>query len=262
MAITLQNLIHTYINNTAFSIIRLGNVETNALLNHPDDIPSDMMTNAGFYGDINTYKEWKREYTMAILNSDIYLDVVTCPSFAICGQLLMRLNVWKPTLPYMELDFGFYKKLVEEITKVDNRITIVSYFIEDMKRQLENITHIHPWMASIKWTFVKSHNTIQGNNKHKSWSETFIDLKKRVDRTEAKYVFLSCGCYGLPLCNYLKSQGRNPLYIGGFLQLLFGLKGKRWEERQEITKEYNKYWKYPSIKPMNSEKVENWCYGE
>jgi hypothetical protein len=38
------------------------------------------------------------------------------------------------------------------------------------------------------------------------------------------------------------------------------LRGKRWDERP-INKIYNKWWKYPSIKPVNGNKVEGWCYG-
>ena len=262
MAITLDNLIHTYVNLEGISVVRLGNVETNALLNYPHYAPPDMFSNAGFYGDNEIYKKWRTLYTSAIIKSDFYLDVITCPSFKICGELLMKLNIWKPTLPYMELDFKFWEKLVSEIGYIDNRITIVSYFVEVMKSQLKNLENIFPWMAKINFTFVKSYNTTKGNEKHKDWLTTYNDLKKRVDKTNAKYVFLSCGCYGLPLCQHLKEKGRNPFYVGGFLQLLFGLKGKRWDERQGINEHFTNHWKYPTHKPKNCEQVENWCYGQ
>ena len=43
--------------------------------------------------------------------------------------------------------------------------------------------------------------------------------------------------------------------------MLFGLKGKRWDERPYMNKYYNDSWKYPSKKPKNAEGVEGWCYG-
>jgi len=42
--------------------------------------------------------------------------------------------------------------------------------------------------------------------------------------------------------------------------MLFGLKGKRWDERELMNKYYNSYWKYPNRKPKNFSVVENGCY--
>jgi len=71
---------------------------------------------------------------------------------------------------------------------------------------------------------------------------------------------VSAGCYGLPLCDAIKNDGKKAIYVGGLLQLLFGLRGKRWDKRKELDKFYNDYWKYPTEKPKNGELVEGGCY--
>jgi hypothetical protein len=47
---------------------------------------------------------------------------------------------------------------------------------------------------------------------------------------------------------------------GGNLQLLFGIKGKRWENSKNI--KFNEHWTYPldEDKPKNYKKIEGGCY--
>ena len=46
------------------------------------------------------------------------------------------------------------------------------------------------------------------------------------------------------------------------VKILFGIKGKRWEEIDYIAKYINEYYVYPedSTKPKGYEKIENGCY--
>ena len=114
-------------------------------------------------------------------------------------------------------------------------------------------------MDSFKFIF--SENTIQGNEPDDmTFEEVFNDLLQRSLDADCDVYLISCGCYGIALCNELKKQGKRAIYVGGILQLLFGLKGQRWDSRSEINIHYNKYWKYPSKKPTNATMVEGGCY--
>lgn len=62
-------------------------------------------------------------------------------------------------------------------------------------------------------------------------------------------------------------MGKKAIHLGGGTQLLFGIKGKRWEGRYHgddtrFADLFNEYWTYPSEneKPQNAEKVEGGCY--
>lgn len=255
-------LVHNLLNNKGFMVLRQGNVEATAIL-QKEGVYSQMYTNAGFYGDIEIFKKWKNEYIRALMNASCMLDVVSCKSFVICGEVMTKLNIYKPTLAYIE-KIDFWLNLMEIFKKFKKKICVVSYFAKEMAIQYKNINNIFKEvdLSKININFVESWNTVKGNTPHKDWSETFNKLKDKIDRTDADIYLVSCGCYGLPLCNYIKTKNKNSIYVGGLLQMVFGLKGKRWDERQDMNKYYNDHWKYPKKKPNNSEGVEGWCYGQ
>jgi hypothetical protein len=240
------------------SIVRMGNVEMTALLQE-SGIYEQMYTNAGFYGDEDTYRKWKNLYVQAMINCTAILDVVSCPSFAIQGDLMVKLNLWKPTLPYIENPI-YWVNIIQDIKEP---IGIVSFFKADIIRQIGKLDKIWgtPKMKNKDFVIVKAFQSITGNRPHENWHKTYIELQKKIDKhPHIKVWFVSCGCYGLPICDYLKSRGCRAVYLGGILQLLFGLKGKRWDERAEVKKLVNKYWKYPEERPAGSDNVEGGCY--
>ena len=86
---------------------------------------------------------------------------------------------------------------------------------------------------------------------------------KDISNIDFDIALLGCGSYGLPLCDYIKIKlNKSAVYIGGGLQLYFGIKGKRWEGSEDITKFYNEYWTRPTTEetPTTSTMVEGGCY--
>ena len=105
-----------------------------------------------------------------------------------------------------------------------------------------------------------------------TWFEALDWMKGQMDHTDYDIVLIGCGAYGFPLAAHAKRTGKQAVHLGGALQLLFGIKGKRWENpeygarqlsRQNAYNELtNKYWIRPaeSLKPFNAKHVENACY--
>jgi len=56
--------------------------------------------------------------------------------------------------------------------------------------------------------------------------------------------------------------GEKAIHIGGGTQLLFGIKGKRWDDYKPAARYYNQYWvrPLPEETPENAKKVENGIY--
>lgn len=49
-----------------------------------------------------------------------------------------------------------------------------------------------------------------------------------------------------PLAAHVKRTGKKAIHLGGGLQLLFGIRGKRWDMRDEYKSLMNEYWIRPS----------------
>ena len=73
---------------------------------------------------------------------------------------------------------------------------------------------------------------------------------------------IGCGAYGLPLAVQLKRAGKQAIHIGGALQLLFGIKGTRWENKPEASILFNEYWIRADLseRPRRLDQVEGGCY--
>lgn len=60
---------------------------------------------------------------------------------------------------------------------------------------------------------------------------------------------------------YTQRMGKKAVHLGGATQILFGIKGKRWDENPAVSKFYNEYWVRPlpeeSVRKNN---VEGGCY--
>jgi hypothetical protein len=56
--------------------------------------------------------------------------------------------------------------------------------------------------------------------------------------------------------------GKIGIHLGGPLQILFGIKGRRWDAHDVISKMYNEHWVRPSKSetPENNFAVEGGCY--
>ena len=99
------------------------------------------------------------------------------------------------------------------------------------------------------------------------WFEALQWMKDEIDKRDYDIALIGCGAYGFPLAAYVKRQGKKAVHLAGALQLLFGIKGKRWETPNysadyNYTQLFNDYWVSPdaSLKPKNADQVEGACY--
>lgn len=72
-------------------------------------------------------------------------------------------------------------------------------------------------------------------------------------------VLAGCGAYAVPLLDWAREHGKVAIHMGGDIQLLFGIKGGRWDTLEGL---YNEHWVRPgaTLTPTAAEDVENSCY--
>jgi hypothetical protein len=94
------------------------------------------------------------------------------------------------------------------------------------------------------------------------WFAALASMKKEIAAKDFDVAIIGAGAYGLPLAAYVKSLGKQAVHLGGAAQILFGIKGKRWDESPAISRLYNEYWVRPSAAetPRGAEKVEGGTY--
>lgn len=83
----------------------------------------------------------------------------------------------------------------------------------------------------------------------KDWFEALNYLYEQCMETDFDVALLSCGGYAVALGAKLKEAGKKVIVLGGMLQLIFGIKGERWERsRPDIVALYNDSWIRPGDK--------------
>lgn len=254
--LTLNNIFLKFINENGYLIGRFGNVEMSSVIYNDN---TQLHSNAGFFWKTNEELEhFKKIYFDSIFDMDIYSYVCTCNSFRFIEDYLISKNIFRPTICYFEHP-DVYLKVMETLQNNNLNVCIVSNNIELMEKQSKNINRIHEdkyKLHSDKFKFVKSHNTIEGKEKpFSTWLETLDDLEKRCLESNCKYFYIGCGSYGMPLASRLRKKNKNVWFVGGFIQVLFGINGLRWEKRTEIQELTNFYWTFPS-KDIIMNKVE------
>jgi len=97
---------------------------------------------------------------------------------------------------------------------------------------------------------------------HGSWLEALDKLTERVLQRSFDVALLGCGAYGLPLAAAIKRSGRQAIHLGGALQVLFGIRGRRWEQIPKIAALMNDHWIRPSEAetPVSAVRVDQGCY--
>lgn len=105
---------------------------------------------------------------------------------------------------------------------------------------------------------VKVVNSIGGRCDYSSWFEAFEAMIEEIKQKDFDIALIGCGAYGFPIAASIKRMGKKAIHIGGATQLIFGIKGKRWENAPYI----NEYWisPRPEDRPKGFEKVEGGCY--
>lgn len=150
-------------------------------------------------------------------------------------------------------------------------VLVVHPFAEEITRQyhehreqLFEDKRVLPEFASLR--VVKAVQSLGGEARgFKDWFDALDWMKNQMDGTPYDVALIGCGAYGFPLAAHAKRTGHKAVHIGGGLQLLFGIKGKRWEnpsKKSEISKFFNEYWIRPDAinTPTIAHIIENGCY--
>ena len=171
--------------------------------------------------------------------------------------------------PYYFFDNPIYQ---EKNPYRDKTILVITSHVDSMQYQVDSGNYKqcfspHTIFRDCRFKFVKPPQTLAGNHGDRDWQlnlPDFIDAIKSAGDFDIALV--SCGGYGTPTVEYIhKKFNRHAVYVGGALQLFFGIIGERWRENKTIMsfyRENNGFWISPFLSdvPRNAVNVEGGCY--
>lgn len=146
--------------------------------------------------------------------------------------------------------------------------TIESQYKQKRTLIFENIYDADDILPDFELTTLKAVQTLAGetDSRFANWFEALEWMKRECENIEFDVAIIGCGAYGYPLAAHVKKLGKVAIHLAGATQLLFGIKGKRWEE-EHIYKKFcktviNEYWVRPGMNESiaNQNKVESSCY--
>lgn len=151
---------------------------------------------------------------------------------------------------------------------VDKKICVVSCFPKTFSSQCNKLDLLFDDkrlknLDLKNVTFIKSppHKFISSEleNPFSNWFQALDQMVEEINYTDYDILLTSCGAFSLPLCYHAFKSKKIALNLGGDLQLLFGVKGKRWDNPYY---KYNEHWTNPLIEetPAETTKVEGGCY--
>lgn len=249
-------------------IARLGATESRCIekwMNNKDfdneNLENIKQLSGVFPNDSNSIAEFCEVYTEGILDIDV---------LAVWGVTAER-NIYKKYCPtaklinIMSLEPFFYDNPWSSAIR-GKKLLILHPFVETIKKQLINKDKLFkndevlPDFKEV--SYIKAVQSLGGSDEYESWLEALKSMCSEIRKIDFDVAIIGTGAYGLPLASYIKSLGKQAILMAGATQLLFGIKGKRWEERTEYKELFNEYWVRPSSMetPKEKEKVEGGSY--
>ena len=146
------------------------------------------------------------------------------------------------------------------------KVLVIHPFEESIKRQYakrELLFKNEKVLPPFELKTLKSVQSIVGNFvPFKDWFEALESMKTQVNAIDFDIALIGAGAYGLALASHVKTIGKKAIHLGGATQLLFGIRGKRWDDRPDFQELYNEHWVRPLAEeiPTNYKSMESGAY--
>lgn len=150
----------------------------------------------------------------------------------------------------------------------NKKVLVIHPFQETITNQYQRRKCLFPGtdiLPEFELKTIRAVQTLAGekDSRFNTWFDALDWMYQETLKIDYDIAIIGCGAYGLPLAAKIKDSGKKAVHLGGATQLLFGIKGKRWDEMNKykyVQEFYNEYWSYPNEKITNYKNVEGGCY--
>lgn len=146
-------------------------------------------------------------------------------------------------------------------------VLVIHPFISSIKKQYEKRRLLYSsqdLLPDFNLTGYKPVQTLAGlrDDRFAEWCDALAFMQDEINDLEFDIAIIGAGSYGLSLGAYIRRLGKKAVHLGGATQILFGIRGKRWDQSPFFQDIYNDHWIYPEAaeRPPSADSVENGCY--
>jgi hypothetical protein len=230
-----------------------------------------------YWYDRNTYKIISNNAgvfnpTIEVLDkfSEIYLNDMR--EIDILGSFTFKERIFKDYLknairiPLGDIEPYYHKYPWSAVLK-DKNVLVIHPFAKSIELQYKKhglLFKDQNVLPDFNLTTIKAVQSIAGNKPEgfSSWFSALDYMKEKITSANFDFAIIGCGAYGLPLAAHVKRLGKKSIHLGGQTQVMFGIRGRRWEDRDFFLNMFNEYWVRPLPEeiPGKYNFVEDGCY--
>jgi hypothetical protein len=244
---------------------------------YPSSIAKRMEFHAGIWPPTkNSLDRWVFQMIEAIRNCDVLVAGWFEPLKVPEEKLLNQTNTLAPRIPLRSLE-PYYVSPEQRWTNLlaGQRVAVVSSFTKSIVEQIEKRDLVWPVAtdsllpANVEWVTVQTgyapslaQGVAEWPSSIPSWDVAVSSVVKQVKASQASIALIGCGGLGMLIGSELKKHGIIAIVLGGATQVLFGIKGKRWENHSVISHFWNDAWVWPkeTETPRGASLIEGSCY--
>jgi hypothetical protein len=258
--------------NVPFIAGKMGAVEQQIMISNLDKIPCNdnlrwhASNHAGITPPTNQILDFfTKVYTDALYETDLL--TIWFPNNTESNEFVISNNY----CPNAEFIAGlqalepFYHLDPWSSSLAGKKVLVIHPFEDSIKKQFDTkelLFEDKTILPDFELITFKTYQTHGGGNTDLPWDYCYNDMVDRLSNIDFDVALVGCGAYGLPLCHVVKKLGKPAIHVGGGLQIMFGIKGNRWDNMPAVNKYYNEHWKrpYDSEKTRNHQVVEGSTY--
>jgi len=266
-------------NNKPFAVGKIGNCELMCIYNYymykqnkqpvqwMPTVVEEIYNNAGVFPQT---EEARLEFIKEVTDSLPHFDSLAWWSMFNMPFEASYIKSYSPNCELIDLQSiePFYSGSPWTEHLENKNVLVISPFVDSIRKQYEKKhliwkdPRILPTFKNL-YTLKHSHSPgIDKPSEFNNWLDMIRHYKSLMDTIDYDVMLVGAGASSLPLVAHAKKNGKKAIHLGGPLQLLFGIKGGRWNNGEIGKHFYNEHWVNPSIEetPIKYKNIESGCY--
>lgn len=211
-------------------------------------------------------RKWCEQFQRDMKDADIWAYF---GKYAVSEEYLTRVYLSKDAkqvlLRQLESHFTASISWIQHLA--GKKVLIINPFVDQIQEQYERKELV--WgekqvLPEMDMRYLKSvwYMNKDDNDGFATWFDALEYMIKQVEQIDFDVALIGCGPFSTFLATHIKRMGKVGIQYGGALQMLFGVRGSRWDENESYKQYYNEYWVRASKNnaPKSTKNLDDGCY--